>query len=126
MRPAAEELERLGSAEPSRYGVSPPRDFCNTASPRMRHAQGSSPELREIELAYMAKNVAPILDEIDITPAELRFPAPTLPFTTSNAITLHAAGSAKADERTVHFARKSVLQPDDELRKRLDRRALDC
>ena len=36
--------------------------------------QGTSPELREIELAYMAKNVAPTIEEIDITPANYRFP----------------------------------------------------
>jgi hypothetical protein len=34
-------------------------------------------ELREIELAWMPRNVAPSLDEIDITPANYRFPPPS-------------------------------------------------
>ena len=61
-----------------------------SSSPR-----GTSPELREIELAYMPKNVAPTIEEIDITPANYRFPAPTLPLTASNNITLPALGQRR-------------------------------
>lgn len=57
--------------------------------------QGSSPELREIELAYMPKNVAPIIEEVDITPVNYRFPAPTLPLTATNSITLTPLGQRK-------------------------------
>ena len=57
--------------------------------------QGSSPEFREIELAYMPKNVAPIIEEADITPANYRFPAPTLPLTATNSITLTPLGQRK-------------------------------
>jgi hypothetical protein len=57
--------------------------------------QGTSPELREIELAYMAKNVAPVIEEIEITPANYRFPAPTLPLTATNTISLMPLGQRK-------------------------------
>jgi sugar lactone lactonase YvrE len=40
---------------------------------------GKSPQVREIEVAYMAKNVAPVVEEIDITPANYRFPQPGPP-----------------------------------------------
>jgi hypothetical protein len=40
-------------------------------------ADGKTPEVREIEVAYMAKNVAPAVEEIDITPANFRFPPVT-------------------------------------------------
>ena len=57
--------------------------------------QGASPELREIELAYMPKNVAPVIEEIDITPANYRFPAPTLNVAASNTITLSPLGQRR-------------------------------
>jgi hypothetical protein len=57
--------------------------------------QTPSPELREIELAYMAKNVAPTLDEIAVTPANYRFPAPTLPLSSSTNLTLPPLGQRR-------------------------------
>jgi hypothetical protein len=51
--------------------------------------------VREIELAYMAKNVAPVIEEIDVTPANYRFPAPTLPVSSSNNITLAPLGQRR-------------------------------
>jgi hypothetical protein len=48
-----------------------------------------SPAVREIEIAYMAKNVPPVIEEIDITPANYKFPAtPALSSTTSQSLTL--------------------------------------
>lgn len=55
-------------------------------------APGQAPEIREMDLAYMAKNVAPTLEEIDITPANYRFPAPTLSTVSTNTITLRPLG----------------------------------
>ena len=43
----------------------------------------------------MAKNVAPALDEIEITPSNYRFPAPTLPVTATNNISLPPLGQRK-------------------------------
>lgn len=38
---------------------------------------GSSPELESVSVAYLPKNVEPRIDEIEITPANYKFPAPT-------------------------------------------------
>jgi hypothetical protein len=52
-------------------------------------ADGSSPAVREIEIAYMAKNVAPVIEEVDVTPANYKFPsAPALSSSTTQSITL--------------------------------------
>ena len=58
-------------------------------------AQGASPEVRELELAYMPKNVAPVFEEVDVTPANYKFPAPTLPLTSTNSITLQPLGQRR-------------------------------
>jgi hypothetical protein len=42
---------------------------------------GPSPELTEVEIAYMAKNIAPILEDIEVTPANYKFPQPSNPLT---------------------------------------------
>jgi hypothetical protein len=57
--------------------------------------QGAAPELREFELAYMPKNVAPLFEEIEVTPANYKFPAPTLPLTSTNSITLQPLGQRR-------------------------------
>jgi hypothetical protein len=43
----------------------------------------------------MAKNVAPVIEEIEITPANYRFPTPTLPLTATNTISLSPLGQRK-------------------------------
>ena len=63
-------------------------DAGRVASPAARFLEyratltGSS-ELTEADIAYQMKNVAPSIDEIEITPANYRFPAPVPPFTPS-------------------------------------------
>jgi hypothetical protein len=58
---------------------------------------GHSPELESVDLAYLPKNIEPRLDEIEITPANYRFPAPVLNLPTSTgpaqSLTLPALGS---------------------------------
>jgi sugar lactone lactonase YvrE len=39
---------------------------------------GRSPELENVDVAYLPKNVEPRLDEIDMTPPNYRFPAPAI------------------------------------------------
>jgi sugar lactone lactonase YvrE len=41
-------------------------------------AAGHSPQLESVDVAYLPKNVEPRVDEIEITPANYRFPAPVL------------------------------------------------
>jgi sugar lactone lactonase YvrE len=40
---------------------------------------GHAPELESVDIAYLPKNVAPRVDEVEITPANYRFPTPILP-----------------------------------------------
>src|SRR5579883_2197290 len=57
---------------------------------------GSVPaEISYVEIAYLPKNVAPAIEEIEITPANYRFPAQTLSITPSNNITLPAMGQPR-------------------------------
>jgi sugar lactone lactonase YvrE len=39
---------------------------------------GQSPELESVDVAYLPKNVAPRIEEIDLTPPNYRFPAPVM------------------------------------------------
>jgi len=41
------------------------------------HGDGTkSPELDSVDVAYLSKNVEPRVDQIEITPANYRFPPP--------------------------------------------------
>jgi hypothetical protein len=63
---------------------------------------GRSPEVREIEIAYMAKNVAPVIEEIDITPANYKFPQSTATTTPAAAtINLPALGQRRRPASSV-------------------------
>jgi hypothetical protein len=58
---------------------------------------GRSPELESVDVAYLPKNVEPRVEEIEITPANYRFPAPILnlssaPSGPSQNLTLPALG----------------------------------
>jgi hypothetical protein len=55
-------------------------------------AAASAPEVSYVEIAYLNKNVAPIVDEVEITPPNYRFPNPILSITPSNSITLPPLG----------------------------------
>jgi len=53
------------------------------------------PEVSYVEVAYLPKNVAPVVDAVDITPPNYRFPAQSLSLTPSNSITLPPIGQQK-------------------------------
>lgn len=57
--------------------------------------QGTTPEIASVEVAYLPKNVAPIVDEIEITPPNYKFPAPSSLLTPSTSITLAPLGQKK-------------------------------
>lgn len=57
--------------------ASPSARFIQYRATLSASPDGHSPELHEIEVAYLPKNVPPQLDEIDITPPNYRFPAPS-------------------------------------------------
>ena len=53
---------------------------------------GGSPQVDSIDLAYLPKNVAPVIEEIEATPANYRFPVQSLTLTPSQNITLPPLG----------------------------------
>ena len=63
----------------------------------------------------MAKNVAPVIEEIDITPANYRFPPPTAPVTPASATInsfrrLDSAGSAPGVFRSTASSSSQSMQ----------------
>jgi len=62
-------------------------------------AEGRSPELESVDVAYLSKNLAPRVEQVEITPANYKFPAPvTLPATGSQpqSLTLPPLGKRAA------------------------------
>ncbi len=78
-------------------------------SPRARFIQwrltlsaspdGRSPEVQSIEVAYLPRNAAPVIEQVEITPANYRFPAPSLSVTPSQTITLPPLGGSRKTAR---------------------------
>ncbi len=76
-----------------------------TASPSARFLQYKldltpapgqpEPEVSYVEVAYLPKNVAPIVETVDITPPNYRFPPQSLSLTPSNSITLPPIGQQR-------------------------------
>jgi len=53
-----------------------------------------SPELESVDVAYLQRNVPPRIEAIEITPANYKFPAPSLTLTPSQTLTLPPIGKA--------------------------------
>ena len=62
----------------SRIG-SPAARFVQWKATLTAAADGRSPELESVDVAYLPKNVAPRLEQIEITPANYKFPTPSAP-----------------------------------------------
>ena len=72
--------------------TSPPARFLQWKA-TLSAAAGRSPELENLEVAYLPKNVAPKVAAVEITPANYKFPAPSTPSTTPPSLSLPAIGS---------------------------------
>jgi hypothetical protein len=57
--------------------VSPSARFLQYKIELSASSKDPSPEIGSVEAAYLSKNVAPVVSEIEITPANYKFPAPT-------------------------------------------------
>jgi hypothetical protein len=72
------------------------------ASPAARFVQyratlSGAAELDEVDVAYQMKNIAPVVDAIEITPANYKFPAPTPPSAATPApLSLPAIGHGRS------------------------------
>jgi len=58
-------------------------------------ADGKSPEVESVQAAYLPKNVAPLVEVIEITPPNYRFPQQSLTLTPSQTITLQPLSRGK-------------------------------
>ena len=58
--------------------TSPAARFVQWRATLTAAADGRSPEVEEVDLAYLPDNVEPRIDEIEITPPNYRFPSPTI------------------------------------------------
>jgi hypothetical protein len=67
-------------------------------------------ELAEIDIAYLSKNVAPVLEEVETTPANYKFPVPVLTLTPSTSITLPALGQHRKNSSSASSDLSSVSQ----------------
>jgi hypothetical protein len=74
--------------------ASPPARFLQFRAVLEAAPNGASPELRLVEAAYQAKNLAPVIEKIEITPFNYRFPAAGASLTASKNITLPGLGQA--------------------------------
>lgn len=59
--------------------ASPAARFVQWKATLTADASGHSPELESVDVAYLAKNIAPTLEIVEITPANYKFPSPTPP-----------------------------------------------
>jgi sugar lactone lactonase YvrE len=81
--------------------TSPAARFMQWKATLTADSAGHSPELESVDVAYLPKNVEPRLDEIEITPANYRFPPPVLnlssvPSGPSQSLTLQPLGRRSA------------------------------
>jgi hypothetical protein len=82
--------------------AAPPARFLQYRATLTAGGDGKPPEITGVEIAYLAKNVAPVLQQIEITPANYRFPASTLTLSSPSPqnITLPPLGQRKRTSNT--------------------------
>ncbi|MEO7145903.1 MAG: hypothetical protein ABI165_20610 [Bryobacteraceae bacterium] len=68
---------------------SPPARFVQYRVSLAASSAGVSPEVTYVDLAYLPKNVAPMVEQVEITPANYRFPAPFAPVASSTPPSLN-------------------------------------
>jgi WD40 repeat protein len=88
---ASAECESCGGGR----SASPPARFLQYKVDLGSPSRSASAQVSYVEIAYLAKNVAPIVETTEVTPPNYKFPAPSSSSTTSNSITLPALGSHK-------------------------------
>jgi len=76
--------------------VSPSARFLQYKIELTPGAGETAPEISYIQVAYLPKNVAPVVDAVDVTPPNYRFPQPVLNIPPSTSITLPAIGQEKS------------------------------
>jgi hypothetical protein len=78
----------------SRIGA-PPARFLGWRATLTAGPDGKSPLLKLVEAAYQAKNAAPVLERLEITPANHKFPTASSSLTASSTLSLPPFGQPK-------------------------------
>jgi hypothetical protein len=85
---------KVDTAGASRIG-SPSAQFVQyraTIATTGTSGKAATPEILEVDIAYQQKNVAPVIEEIEITPSNYKFPAPVSLTAASQNLTLPPMG----------------------------------
>jgi hypothetical protein len=105
----------ITSAKGGRIG-SPAARFVQWKATLTADGTGRSPELESVDVAYLPKNVEPHIDQIEITPANYKFPAPSAivpggqPQQTLNLPPLGKGGSASPSFSLESLGSTPVMQ----------------
>ena len=82
--------------------TAPPARFIQWKATLTAGPKDPSPTLDSVEAAYLRQNVAPVIEAIDITPPNYRFPDPVAPLSPSSpSLTLPPIGSTNSVSRPV-------------------------
>lgn len=73
----------------------PPARFLAWRATLSASPAGASPVLSLVEAAYQMKNLPPVIERFEITPANYKFPTSTSPLTASQTLTLPAFGQPR-------------------------------
>lgn len=101
---------KLGAGEDGGRIGSPPARFLQWKVVITASVNGASPSLRALEAAYLSRNVAPVIQEIEVTPANYRFPAQTLSLTASQTRTLPPLGKPNRRNQPAPLSSASASQ----------------
>jgi sugar lactone lactonase YvrE len=75
--------------------VSPPARFLGWRAVLKPSADGKSPSLSLVEAAYQQKNAAPVIEAVEVTAPNYKFPAPGSSLTASTTLSLGPIGQPK-------------------------------
>lgn len=73
----------------------PPARFLGWRATLRSAPDGRSPELRLVEAAYQAKNVAPVIERIELAPANYKFPASSIAGSSASTLSLGPIGQPR-------------------------------
>jgi hypothetical protein len=91
----------------------PPARFIQWKATLLAGKGNMSPSLDSVAAAYLRKNTAPRIDEVEITPANYKFPPPSVPLTISSnaSITLPALGAPAPSPRNPDISSPTFTPP---------------
>ncbi|MGD0049978.1 MAG: hypothetical protein ABSE42_23535 [Bryobacteraceae bacterium] len=94
--------------------ASPAARFLQWKATLTVNAEGRSPQLQSVDVAYLSKNLAPRVEQIEITPANYKFPAPVTLMPTGSqpqSLTLPPLGKRTAPALTLTLDSPATSTP---------------